>query len=72
MFRTKRSHVTQHATSELLKRFPSTKSAVWTLRHFYANFSFEKVLNNFQNLNPSVRRRLETGGSRGSKRLRYI
>ena len=36
--RKKRSHLSQHATSQFLKRFPSTKGTFWVIRNFLASF----------------------------------
>ena len=35
----KRSHLSQHAISELLKPFPSTKGTLWVLRNFFERFA---------------------------------
>ena len=37
--RKKRSHLSKHATSELLKRFPSTKGNLWVFRNSFLSFS---------------------------------
>ena len=38
----KRSNLSQHAISELLKRFPSTEGTHWVFRIFFCEFFFEK------------------------------